>query len=119
MITVNTASLSQIVVGGMLRAHFPPARAARLGVAWNEPKGGFFLSLRVPFLADNAALSRSADRYGVIWTPMSYFYPGGGGERTIRLAFSYLTPAEITDGVARLAEFVEAEAAADSTVPLP
>ncbi|WP_225728291.1 MULTISPECIES: aminotransferase class I/II-fold pyridoxal phosphate-dependent enzyme [unclassified Nocardia] len=148
MITVNTSSLSQIVVGGMLleadhhlaesnrsaaaryeeclrtllehlRIHFPPVRAARLGVAWNEPKGGFFLSLRVPFLADNAALSRSADRYGVIWTPMSYFYPGGGGERTIRLAFSYLTPAEITDGVARLAEFVEAEAAADSPVPSP
>ncbi|WP_207944443.1 aminotransferase class I/II-fold pyridoxal phosphate-dependent enzyme [Actinomadura rubrisoli] len=141
MITVNTPSLSQAAVAGMLleadhrpgelnrpaaahykeclqtmlgqfRERFPPERAVRLGVEWNEPSGGFFLSLRVPFQADNAALSRSADRHGVIWTPMSYFYPDGGGERTIRLSFSYLTPALIKDGMTRLVEFIETESAA-------
>ena len=42
---------------------------------------------------------------------MSYFYPAGGGEREIRLSVSYLTDAEITEGVARLARFIETETA--------
>ena len=40
-----------------------------------SPSGGFFLTMHVPFRADNAALARSAEDFGVIWTPMSYFYP--------------------------------------------
>ena len=39
---------------------FPAERRAALGVRWNEPDGGFFLTMRVPFRADNAALARSA-----------------------------------------------------------
>lgn len=143
MVTVNTSPLSQAVVGGMLlavdgraadlnvetsayygdamrrtlrelEAVFPPPRRAALGVRWNEPTGGFFLSLDVPFVADNAALARSAQDFGVIWTPMSYFYPDGGGTRAIRLSTSYLSQADITDGIARLARFVEAQAANDT-----
>ncbi|KPI05684.1 putative transcriptional regulator, GntR family [Actinobacteria bacterium OK074] len=139
MVTVNTSSLSQAVVAGTLLAagglaelnvtaaayygdamkatlrgldtHLPPARRAALGVRWNEPTGGFFLNVRVPFRADNAALTRSAQDFGVIWTPMAYFYPGGGGLHGMRLSTSYLTPAEIKEGTARLARFVEAESA--------
>ena len=73
---------------------------------WNEPDGGFFLTMRVPFRADNAALTRSAEDFGVIWTPMSYFYPQGGGDHSIRLSVSYLTEDEIVEGVARLAKFI-------------
>ncbi len=61
------------------------------------------------FQADNAALERSAREFGVLWTPMSYFYPLGGGERAIRLSTSYLSRSEIHDGIERLARFVEAE----------
>ena len=32
-----------------------------------------------------------------------FFAPGQGGERSLRLAFSFVSPAEIADGVARLA----------------
>jgi (S)-3,5-dihydroxyphenylglycine transaminase len=139
MITVNTSSLSQAVVAGALLAcdgklsaanaavamrygramratlraldsRMPATRRAALGVRWNRPDGGFFLSLRVPFLADNAALSRSAQEFSVLWTPMSYFYPGGGGERALRLSISYLTPDEITEGTDRLTRFIESEA---------
>ncbi|WP_084315970.1 aminotransferase class I/II-fold pyridoxal phosphate-dependent enzyme [Actinospica robiniae] len=135
MVTVNTPTLSQAAVGGMLlacdgrlsalnqraaelyggnlrlllnelRAHFPPGPGAP---TWNEPSGGFFLKLGVPFAADNAALARSAERYGVLWTPMAYFYPDGGGERELRLSFSALTPEQIREGVARLARFVTAQ----------
>jgi (S)-3,5-dihydroxyphenylglycine transaminase len=138
MVTVNTSSLSQAVVAGSLLAsegliselnvetaayygrnmratldeldrHFPPARRSALGVRWNRPAGGFFLTVQVPFPADNAALTRSAEEFGVIWTPMSYFYPQGGGERSIRLSISYLTTADINEGIGRLARFVESE----------
>ena len=141
MVTVNTSPLSQAAVAGLLLtcagqisaanadtiAYYastmqatlrelelclPAARRAALGVRWNEPSGGFFLTMRVPFRADNAALARSAEDFGVIWTPMSYFYPHGGGDRGIRLSVSYLTQADITEGIARLARFIEAEAQA-------
>ncbi|MFI6625024.1 aminotransferase class I/II-fold pyridoxal phosphate-dependent enzyme [Streptomyces sp. NPDC050528] len=139
MVTVNTSALSQAVVGGMLlagkggaaehntdTAHYygeamratlrqldislPEAERAELGVRWNRPGGGFFLTVKVPFLADNAALARSAEEFGVIWTPMSYFYPQGGGERTLRLSVSYLTHADIDEGTARLAQFIKVAA---------
>ncbi|MGW5446301.1 aminotransferase-like domain-containing protein [Streptomyces asiaticus] len=138
MVTVNTPALSQAAVAGALLAcggrlternavpakhygealrvtleqldrHFPEEVRDRLGIGWNRPSGGFFLTVRVPFPADNAALLRSAEDHGVIWTPMAYFYPGPGGERSIRLSFSYLSPAEIEDGIARLAAFLHAE----------
>jgi (S)-3,5-dihydroxyphenylglycine transaminase len=139
MVTVNTPPVSQAVIAGMLLACqgriselnmeaaayyanamkatlrrldqcFPAKRRAVLGVRWNEPDGGFFLTMRVPFVAGNSALTRSAEDFGVIWTPMSYFYPHGGGDRTIRLSVSYLTEEEITEGITRLGNFIEAEA---------
>jgi len=138
MVTVNTSSLSQAVVAGALLAaggrlsvrnaeaagHYgdamrrvldrladrlPAARRAALGVRWNEPGGGFFLGLTVGFEADDAALTRSAEEHGVIWTPMRYFHPDGGGRRAIRLSVSYLSPEEIDEGIARLVAFIDAE----------
>jgi DNA-binding transcriptional MocR family regulator len=138
MVTVNTSSLSQAVVAGALLAaggriselnakpasyygdamqatlqqldrRLPAERRERLGVRWNSPTGGFFLSVQVPFETDEAALTRAARTFGVIWTPMRYFYPSGGGNRTMRLSTSYLTPADIDEGITRLAAFIEAE----------
>jgi (S)-3,5-dihydroxyphenylglycine transaminase len=140
MVTVNTSSLSQAVVAGALLAargkladynaqlvdHYdtamrlvlehlerklPAGRLGAPGVSWNRPEGGFFLRLNVPFTADDAALTRSATDFGVIWTPMSYFYPDGGGEHSIRLSISHLTAREIDEGTSRLARFIESESA--------
>lgn len=139
MVTVNTSALSQAVVAGMLLSGgggaadlnkdtaeyygqamrttlreldraFPAEHREALGVRWNQPEGGFFLAVSVPFRADNAALARSAQDFGVIWTPMSYFHPDGGGTHELRLSVSYLTEAEIAEGVARFAAFVAAAA---------
>ncbi|MBL1099298.1 aminotransferase class I/II-fold pyridoxal phosphate-dependent enzyme [Streptomyces sp. 205] len=138
MVTVNTPAISQAVVAGALLAsggsltahnelpakHYGDALHVMLeqldrqftamglearGVSWNRPSGGFFLAVRVPFEVDNTVLLRSAQEFGVIWTPMSYFYPESGGERTIRLSFSYLSHTEIEEGVGRLAAFLRAE----------
>jgi (S)-3,5-dihydroxyphenylglycine transaminase len=140
MITVNTPSLSQAVVagmlltkgGGLLRTNermsrhydqslqamlaslarsFPAERLAEHGVRWNAPTGGFFLTVRVPFTASEPALNRSAKEFGVIWTPMSYFHPDGGGSDTMRLSFSLLSPEAIEAGIERLAAFIESEKA--------
>ncbi|GLW71930.1 GntR family transcriptional regulator [Kitasatospora phosalacinea] len=139
MTTVNTPALSQAVIGGMLlhhgcrlraanaparahyaanlavllrelERHFPAAERARLGVSWNEPEGGFFAVLEVPFTADEAAMERCARDHGVLWTPMGPFYPAGGGERRLRLSISALSARQIEAGVARLADFVRAAA---------
>jgi (S)-3,5-dihydroxyphenylglycine transaminase len=144
MVTVNTSPLSQAAVAGMLLESggrvaeynlrtaayygnamrstlrrldecFPADRRAALDVRWNKPNGGFFLTVRVPFRADNSALTRSAQDFGVIWTPMSYFYPHGGGDRSIRLSISYLSEEDIVEGIGRLAHFIEAEGCWQST----
>ncbi|MFJ4830421.1 PLP-dependent aminotransferase family protein [Streptomyces sp. NPDC088747] len=135
MFTVGSSTLSQAVIGGYLVEHDHDLRSAtrelavvyleRLdatlaalgehfpagaghGVSWNTPRGGFFLTLKVPFTADLAAMERSAREYGVSWAPMSMFYLEGGGDREIRLGFSNLAPEAIREGIARLARFIEA-----------
>jgi (S)-3,5-dihydroxyphenylglycine transaminase len=139
MITVNTPSLSQAVIGGMLlqagcrlraangaatsfyrsnlltvleelERHFPERTRSALGLRWNSPAGGFFTVLTVPFIADEAALERSAREHGVLWTPMDAFYLDGGGKRQLRISSSYLAPEQVPDGVARLAGFIASEA---------
>ena len=76
------------------------------GVGWNAPDGGFFAVLDTPVIADDALLEVSARDYGVLWTPMSMFYAGTGGNRQIRLSASYLPPARIEEGVHRLARLI-------------
>lgn len=129
--TVNTAPLLQALAGGILLEHGGSLRSVvapklefyrrnrdamieRLeaelgtipGVRWNRPAGGFFLTVELPFVFDEACLRTCAADYGVIVCPMSFFTLGGGHERQIRLSFSYVTPEQIEDGVARLARFV-------------
>jgi (S)-3,5-dihydroxyphenylglycine transaminase len=131
MLTVNTSPIAQAVVGGMLvesgcslraanrnkidfyRANLATALAALdrelaglPGVSWNVPGGGFFVVVNVPMRADEKLLEISAREYGVLWTPMSFFYPDGGGEHAIRIACSALKPDLIAEGVTRLARLV-------------
>jgi len=43
-------------------------------VSWNKPKGGFFLSLKLPFDITQEDVAICAGEYGVIFCPMSSFY---------------------------------------------
>lgn len=133
MLTVNTSPLAQAVAGGKLLEHdcslvaantrekqlygrnlrllldglgrrFPPE--GDHGVSWNTPSGGFFVVVTVPFVADDAALEYSAGKYGVLWTPMSHFYDGRGGENQLRLSVSVVSPDELEAGLDRLAELI-------------
>jgi DNA-binding transcriptional MocR family regulator len=78
--------------------HFPDAPRSR-------PEGGYFLWLDLPDGVDTAALLGRATEEGVTFVAGRDFFPSGaGGESSLRLAYSYVSPAEISDGIARLAQ---------------
>jgi len=135
MLTVNTSPISQAAIGGMLveagcslramnqdrilfyrnnlrvldaalERHFPAADRAARGIRWSAPAGGFFVVVDVPVIADVKLLERSAQDYGVLWTPMGFFYGDGGGTHAIRLSCSALPPDRVEEGVARLARLL-------------
>ena len=134
MLTVNTSPISQAVIGGILvesdcslrtanrdkiafyrnnlrvllaalEEHFPQPERDESGVRWNVPSGGFFAVLDVPFRADEKLLELSAEQFGVLWTPMSFFY-SAGGHQAIRLSCSYLKADRLAEGVRRLSQLV-------------
>jgi 2-aminoadipate transaminase len=72
------------------------------GAHWSRPAGGYFLWLDVPGI-DAAALLEQASASGVTFVKGADF---GGPESSIRLAYSYVSPAEIREGVTRLARLV-------------
>jgi len=133
MITVNTSPIAQAVIGGVLVSCGYSLRAANSekivfyqrnlrallaalerhfgadpAVGWNSPGGGFFAVLTTPVRADEKLLELSARDYGVLWTPMSFFYLDGGGTHAIRLSCSTLTADQIDEGVRRLAALLAA-----------
>ncbi len=130
MVTVNTSPIAQAVIGGVLVSCGYSLRTANRekiefyrrnlrvllaalerhfddpAITWNSPSGGFFAVMDVPVRADEKLLELSARDYGVLWTPMSFFYLNGGGAHAIRLSCSALVPDQIDEGVRRLAALI-------------
>jgi DNA-binding transcriptional MocR family regulator len=79
---------------------------------WSRPEGGYFLWLDLPSSTDAAALLDRATEAGVTFVKGSDFFSGGrGGESSARLAYSFVSPAEIEAGIARLATLLPAPSA--------
>jgi DNA-binding transcriptional MocR family regulator len=70
---------------------------------WSKPQGGYFVWLELPEGADAGALLERATAAGVTFVPGADF---GGAPNTARLAFSFVSPEEIREGVRRLAALV-------------
>ena len=71
---------------------------------WSRPEGGYFIWLDAPSGPETAGLLPRAEEAGVTFVKgTDFFVHGGGGERSLRLAFSFVSPDEIADGIARLA----------------
>jgi DNA-binding transcriptional MocR family regulator len=68
-----------------------------------EPQGGYFMWVTLPPGSDVQALFRAAEERGVTFVKGTDFLLEGG-ENTLRLAYSGVTPEQIDTGVARLAE---------------
>jgi len=73
---------------------------------WNRPEGGYFLWLELPGL-DTRDLLAAGTREGVVFVPGADF---GGPASSARLAYSFVSPAEIVLGVERLGAVVSAPA---------
>ncbi|GAA1608148.1 PLP-dependent aminotransferase family protein [Kribbella sancticallisti] len=131
MVTVNTSAVAQAVIGGKLLAngcslvsanhreraiYAANLRAITDGLAarfpdgtltWTVPSGGFFVVVTVPFAVDDALLEKSAQEYGVLWTPMGHFYDGDGPVHSLRLSCSAVTLEQIDAGLDRLAALID------------
>lgn len=82
------------------------AREMPDGTSWNEPDGGYFLWVDLPAGVRGEELQAQASAVGVAFVKGSDFYFSGGGDESIRLAFSYATAPEIEEGVTRLGRVV-------------
>jgi 2-aminoadipate transaminase len=70
---------------------------------WSRPEGGYFIWLELAEGTDASALLEGADSAGVSFVAGADF---GGAPNTARLAFSFVSPDEIREGVRRLAGLV-------------
>jgi DNA-binding transcriptional MocR family regulator len=70
---------------------------------WSRPEGGYFVWLELPDDIDAGALLSRAHAAGVTFVQGTDF---GGAPNTARLAFSFVSPDEIREGVRRLAALV-------------
>lgn len=77
--------------------------------AVSHPEGGFFLWIRLPTGTDIKRMTEAAVRARVQFTPGPAFFPNGGGENFIRLAYSYEPTEKCYEG-ARLMALAIAEA---------
>lgn len=81
----------------------------------SAPEGGFFVSLTLPREVNTAGLRERAQRAGLVLTdgrgffadPVDASEDANVGDRFIRLPFCALTPADLDEGVRRLASVLE------------
>lgn len=134
-LTINTPTINQAILGGILldnqfslskmnqskfesyrkkRDHMVSALNTHIkpfenewaqGISWNIPDGGFFIKLSVPFIIDDNSVTECAEKFGVIFCPMHYFYQHGGGYKELRLSFSNLSLHDIDTGILQLAAY--------------
>lgn len=72
-----------------------------------RPDGGFFISLTLPDGTLTTDVRSAAAKRSLNLADGLAFFPNGGGEHFLRLPYCALKPAEIDEGVRRLAETVK------------
>jgi 2-aminoadipate transaminase len=111
-------------VGGMLEPHVQKLRAiyrqrrdamltaleryCASSCGWTRPQGGFFVWVELAEEVDPLILRQTAHDNGVTYLPGTQCFASGGGERFLRLSFSFLTPEKIEQGIERLGRAMEA-----------
>jgi len=77
------------------------------GVSWTKPEGGLFLWVKLPEGMSADDMFAEAIKENVAYVIGSAFHCDGSGKNTMRLNFSYATPADINEGIKRLATAVK------------
>jgi DNA-binding transcriptional MocR family regulator len=80
-----------------LRRHLP-------AVAVPEPRGGWFLWLRLPPGCSASDLLTTAGQRGVAFVPGGAFFPDDRGDDHLRLSYSYYEPGPLAEAARRLGE---------------
>ena len=85
------------------------ARELPEDASWTRPDGGYFVWVDLPSGPPSSELLVEAEAAGVTFVKGTDFFAGGrDGERSLRLAFSFVSPDEIAEGVALLGGLVRA-----------
>jgi 2-aminoadipate transaminase len=83
------------------------ARKFPNNASWSRPEGGYFLWIDFPKGVNASELLARAEAVGVTFVKGVDFYPDGqGGHCSARLAFSFVSPEQIGEGIGRLAELL-------------
>jgi 2-aminoadipate transaminase len=72
----------------------------------SRPEGGFFIWIKLPTGTDPKRLADRARRARVQYSAGPSFFANGGGDRFIRLAYSYESPARCYEGARLLAKAI-------------
>jgi DNA-binding transcriptional MocR family regulator len=83
------------------------AELGATSATWSRPQGGYFVWLDLPG-TDAAELLGRASEAGVTFVPGTDF---GGAPSTARLAYSFVSPDEIREGVPLLTALLQPSAA--------
>ncbi|HZG35670.1 MAG TPA: PLP-dependent aminotransferase family protein [Gaiellaceae bacterium] len=79
-------------------------RELAASATWSRPEGGYFVWAELQ--TETAPLLERAEAAGVSFVRGADFFPGGGGSRAARLAFSYESVDSIGEGVSVLASLL-------------
>jgi 2-aminoadipate transaminase len=74
---------------------------------WTQPEGGLFVWVTLPENIDTWVMFGSAVAQNVAYIPGASFAVDGGFTNTMRLNFSNVSPAQIHEGIKRLAEVIK------------
>ena len=77
------------------------------GYTCNKPKGGMFAWVTLPEGIDTETMFLDAIKHKVAYVHGKAFHVDGGGERSLRLNFSYSTNDQIGEGIKRLSKVIE------------
>jgi len=76
------------------------------GAQISKPEGGFFLWIRLPAGTNQTRLAELAGQARVQYTGGPAFFPNGGGDEFIRLAYSLETPEKCYEGARLIARAI-------------
>jgi 2-aminoadipate transaminase len=85
-----------------LAAHMPT------GTSWTEPRGGFFIWLTLPESLRASQVAEQAREAGLLIPVGDPFFVEAPVSQHLRLAFSYVTPQKIREGIETLGQVLKA-----------
>ncbi len=119
----NQRVVHEVIRDGFLREHVPTIRArykaqrdamrAALekhmpaGCHWNVPVGGMFFWVELPEGVDATAMLPKAVERGMAYVPGAAFFADHAKANTLRLSFVTVSPAQIEQGIAMLAQAIK------------